>query len=106
MTAAAPQIAGHIMRNAVVGHEALRWVIAGAGAAGRDTRLGNEMCGTDRIIRLESGVLLYEDDEARYCCFVDLLTCPRQKSENDVNGEGHVSAVRGGRPGSWNAIRT
>lgn len=69
MTAAAPQIAGHIMRNVVVGHETLRWVIAGAGAAGRDARLGNEMRGTDRIIRPESGVVLYEDDEARYLLF-------------------------------------
>ena len=54
------------MRNVVVGHEVLEWVIAGTGAAGRDTRLGNEMRGTDSIIRLESGVVLYEDDEARY----------------------------------------
>ena len=53
----------------LLGHEALRWVIAGADAAGRDARLGNEMCGTDCIIRLESGVVLYEDDEARYLLF-------------------------------------
>jgi len=31
------------------------------------------------------------------CCFVEPATCPRQRSENDVNGEGHVAAVRGGR---------
>jgi hypothetical protein len=43
------------MRNVVVGHEALGWVIAGAGGAGRDARSGNEMRETDRIIRLESG---------------------------------------------------
>lgn len=54
------------MRNVVVGHEVLEWVIAGTGAAGRDACLGNEMRGTDSIIRLESGVVLYEDDEARY----------------------------------------
>jgi hypothetical protein len=97
LAAAAPQIAGHIMRNVVVGHETLRWVIAGAGAAGRDARLGNEMRGTDRIIRPESGVVLYEDDEARYLLFCRPATCPRQTSENDVNGEGHVAAVRGRR---------
>jgi hypothetical protein len=61
------------MRNVVVGHEALGWVIAGAGAVGRGARLGNEMRGTDRIIRLDSGVVLYEDEKARYCCFVGLL---------------------------------
>jgi hypothetical protein len=66
LAAAAPQIAGHVMRNVVVGHEVLGWVIAGAGTAGRDARLGNEMRGTDRIIRLESRIVLYEDDEARY----------------------------------------
>ena len=54
------------MRNVVVGHEVLEWVIAGTGAVGRDTRLRNEMRRTDSIIRLESGVVLYEDDEARY----------------------------------------
>jgi hypothetical protein len=37
LAAAAPQIAGHVMRN-VVGHEVLRWVIAGAGTAGRGAR--------------------------------------------------------------------
>ena len=52
------------MRNVVVGHEALGWVIAGAGAVGRGARLGNEMRGTDRIIRLDSGVVLYEDEKA------------------------------------------
>lgn len=52
------------MRNVVVGHEVLRWVIAGAGAADRDARSGNEMRGTDCIIRLESEVVLCEDDEA------------------------------------------
>lgn len=53
------------MRNVVVGHEVLRWVIAGAGAADRDARSGNEMRGTDCIIRLESEVVLCEDDEAQ-----------------------------------------
>ena len=52
------------MRNVVVGHEVLR-VIAGAGAADRDARSGNEMRETDCIIHLESGVVLCEDDEAQ-----------------------------------------
>jgi hypothetical protein len=43
----------------------VKWVIAGAGAADRDARSGNEMCGTDCIIRLENGVVLCEDDEAQ-----------------------------------------
>lgn len=52
LTAAAPQIGGHSMRNVVVvGHH--RWwacVIARAEAAGRDARLGSEVRGIGRIV--------------------------------------------------------
>jgi hypothetical protein len=50
------------------------------GTAGRGARLGNEVPRADRIIRLESGVVLYEDDEARCAVFVDLLLVQARRS--------------------------
>jgi hypothetical protein len=94
------------MRNVVVGHEALGWVIAGAGAVGRGARLGNEMRGTDRIIRLESGVVLYEDDEARYCCFVGLLLVLGRGLRMMSTGRDTSQRFVAVKPGSRNAIRT
>lgn len=90
LAAAAPQIAGHVMRNVVVAVVAgvdERWlgcVIAGTGAAGRGARLGIAVCGSERIAWWEAA--LGSDEEGELGGHLVDLPAGLSSATGDVNG--------------------